>query len=50
MCMSLENALNTGFVFVISESVLTRMVQPNTRIRITEISGYQDYPAATLES
>ncbi|XP_022143625.1 50S ribosomal protein L21, chloroplastic [Momordica charantia] len=24
--------------------------QPNTRIRITEISGYQDYPAATLES
>ncbi|XP_022981606.1 50S ribosomal protein L21, chloroplastic-like [Cucurbita maxima] len=24
--------------------------QPNTRIRITEISGYQDYPASTLES
>ncbi|XP_038899803.1 50S ribosomal protein L21, chloroplastic [Benincasa hispida] len=24
--------------------------QPNTRIRITEISGYQDYPATTLES
>ncbi|CAK9309641.1 unnamed protein product [Citrullus colocynthis] len=24
--------------------------QPNTRIRITEISGYQGYPATTLES
>ncbi|PQM33566.1 50S ribosomal protein L21 chloroplastic [Prunus yedoensis var. nudiflora] len=24
--------------------------QPNTRIRITGITGYQDYPAVTLES
>ncbi|TQD69877.1 hypothetical protein C1H46_044589 [Malus baccata] len=24
--------------------------QPNTRIRITAVTGYQDYPAVTLES
>ncbi|KAA3453532.1 50S ribosomal protein L21, chloroplastic-like [Gossypium australe] len=26
------------------------LLQPNTRIRITGITGYQDYPAVTLES
>lgn len=29
---------------------LLLIMQPNTRIRITGITGYQDYPAVTLES